>query len=154
MDRRRELALGEAERAAECDRMDAPLVLCAGPRAGSQYQQLPFAWLEPGMAEDAGPERPHARGQLIVDGERAEQAQWLDVVAGRHPLRQQRGRVGLIGRLEGGDPGSSHWAVLLLALLRYRKHSMGCFCFRSKEERRTQLGRPHRAFVRRRVIVR
>src|SRR5205823_4716794 len=63
VDRRSELALGEAERAAECDRMNAPLVLCAGPRAGSQYQQLALAWLEPGMAEDAGPERPHARGQ-------------------------------------------------------------------------------------------
>ena len=56
----------------------------------------------------------HARGELIVDGERAEQAQRLDIVPGRHPLRQQRGGVGLIGRLEGGDPWRSHRAVLLL----------------------------------------
>ena len=60
VDRRSELALGEPERAAERDCMYAPLVLCAGPCAGSQYQQLPLAWLEPGMAEDAGAERSHA----------------------------------------------------------------------------------------------
>ena len=44
----------------ERDCMYAPLVLCAGPCAGSQYQQLPLAWLEPGVAEDAGAERSHA----------------------------------------------------------------------------------------------
>ena len=102
--RRGDLLVGQAERPAEGEHVHAPLVLGAGPRAGAVNDDLALARLDAAMAEDARPERSHPRRQLVVDGQRAKQAQRLGGGPGRHPLLQERVELGLVGRLQRRDP--------------------------------------------------
>jgi ABC-2 type transport system ATP-binding protein len=65
---------------------------------------LALARRHPPVSEDARAERTHARGQLLVDVQRAKQLQRLELGTRRHPLAQRRVDVRCVRRLQRGDP--------------------------------------------------
>ena len=81
MDDRSELLIGESERPAVGDGVHAPLVLGTVARTSAVDDELPVARVEQPVAEDAGAERPHPRGEILMDVERAEQRERLDIGA-------------------------------------------------------------------------